>query len=185
MKRIFVIALILATALSAGTGLIEFGGGVLGSAVGGATSWGAYLLWSWGSKAITPDEWDPALEIAGQVGLYGAGYGVFIPVGAVTGVTSLGILNQDIRRNVGSYIGAYLGSAASVPFAVMVLDSLSWQRAALTAGSTILLPALGAWAGYRLSERIGETVEVGWLDNFMPYVSCDKDWVSAGFRMRF
>jgi hypothetical protein len=125
--------------------------GMVGSFAGGATAWGAYALWELGSKAVLSDSLDQVLDIIGAVELFGLGYGLFIPLGSYTGVLGSAFLSGDIRPEWGAALGAWAGSAASVPFAVMVLDSMTWPRAVLAAGTTLLLPALGSWLGYKLT----------------------------------
>lgn len=166
--------------------------GMVGSAVGGATAWGIYAIWELGSKAVLSDSLDQVLDIIGAVELYGLGYGLFIPLGSYTGVIGSAYLAADIRSEWGAAVGAWVGSAASVPFAVMVLDSMTWPRAALAAGTTILLPALGSWLGYKLTPPRVMTPPPPLDDgksyvpvDLSPYFAFDGHGVSAGLRLGF
>jgi hypothetical protein len=158
---------------------------VVGASLAGATSWGAYLLWGWGSKAITPESWDDPLEIVGRIGLYGLGYGLFIPTGAATGVIVAGISAGERRSSWGAHIGGYVGAAASVPFAVMVQQEPTWGKAALTASSIIVLPSLCAWLGYRLTPLLKDEQGASSGLDIQPYAVYDGEQASVGLCLRF
>lgn len=163
----------------------EFGMSVVGSSVAGATAWGGYLLWNLAYTNLCPEDWHPALETVGQVGLYGFGYGLLIPIGAYSGVRTVALAAGDVRPRGGAIVGAYLGTAVSLPFAVMVLDEPTWGRAGLAAGSIILLPPVFSWLGYRLTPPSKDD-EGAWLPSRLnPYVICDDKQVSVGVRLRF
>ncbi|NLI98562.1 hypothetical protein GX441_07890 [bacterium] len=166
--------------------------GMVGSAVGGATAWAGYIIWELGSKAVLSDSLDQVLDIIGAAELFGLGYGLFIPLGTYTGVIGSAYLAGDLRPEWGAAVGAWLGSAASAPFAVMVLDTLTWPRAALAAGSTILLPALGSWLGYKLMPKrvpsAPDNPDEGKSLRFFelePYFAFDARGVCAGLRVGF
>ncbi|MBN2380086.1 hypothetical protein JXM67_09830 [candidate division WOR-3 bacterium] len=164
--------------------LAELSMSAVGSTVAGATSWGGYLLWSWGSAAITPESWDATLETIGQVGLYGLGYGLFIPAGASTGVITVAIGAGDEHHSWGALLGAYVGSAASVPFAVMTIEKPTWGRISLAAASIVILPPLCSWAGYRLTPRKGRD-ETSSCSRLEPYFSYTSGEFRAGVTLRF
>lgn len=165
-------------------GWAELGMSMVGSTVAGATSWGAYLLWGWGSKAVTLDSWDRTLETIGQVGLYGLGYGLLIPAGASTGVITVAIGAGREHQSWGALLGAYVGSAASLPFAVMAVEKPAWGRAALAAGSVIILPPLCSWIGYQLTPARNQG-EASLPLRFAPYFMCNGERVEAGITCKF
>jgi hypothetical protein len=166
-------------------GSAELGMSVVGSSVAGATAWGGYLLWNLSYTNLCPDDWHPAFETVGRVGLYGFGYGVLIPLGAYSGVRSVALASGDVRPRAGAIIGAYLGTAACLPFTVMVLDEPTWGRAALTAGSILVLPPLCAWLGYRLTPIPNDDEETSFDTRLYPYIITDGEQVSVGLCLRF
>lgn len=166
-------------------GIAKLGMSMGGSAIAAGVSWGGYYLWGWASKGITPDSWDEPLEITGRAGLYALGYGLLIPAGASTGVTSVGLLVGEKKPSWGALIGGYVGSAASVPFTVMFLGEPTWAKAGLAAGSVLLFPPLGAWVGYHLTPEY-EPYDASRLDSRLQlYAGIDGKKVSAGVRIRF
>ena len=164
----------------------ELGMSVVGSSVAGATAWGGYLLWNLAYTNLCPDDWHRALETVGQVGLYGFGYGLLIPLGAYSGVRTVALASGDVRPRGGAIVGAYLGTAACLPFAVMILDEPTWGRAGLAAGSIIILPSFFSWLGYRLTPVPEEDDgEASLPSRLNPYVICDGSQVSVGVSLRF
>jgi|GEM_PF-6627944 len=164
-------------------GLAEYGMATVGSVVAGVTSWGGYLLWNWASMAVTPESWDETLGIIGRGGLYGLGYGLFIPVGASTGVVTVAIGAGEEHQSWGAILGGYVGSAGSLPFAVMAIQDPTWLKASLAAASVILLPPVCSWAGYHLTPHKGR--ETSQRFQVKPYLAFDTDGLTAGLNVRF
>ena len=164
--------------------IAELGWSIGSVAVAGATSWGGYLLFDWGARALTPETWDKAITIVGKSGLYGLGYGVLIPIAASTGVISVGILAGERRPSWGAVVGGYLGSAASVPFAIWALKEPSLGKAGLAAGSVIVLPSIFSWLGYRLTP--GERKDEAFLPSrIKPYFFCNNEKICTGIALIF
>lgn len=163
----------------------ELGMSVVGSSVAGATAWGGYLLWNLAYTNLCPEDWRSALETVGRVGLYGFGYGLLVPLGAYSGVRTVALAAGDVRPRGGALVGAYLGTAACLPFAKMVLDEPTWGRFALTAGSILVLPPLCAWLGYRLTPTLNDDDETSFHSRLYPYIITDAEQLSLGLCLRF